>query len=61
MSATAPDGSPVGLYATLAPLGEPQLIDGAVPSGSEILELGCGAGRITHELIEGTDRFRDLA
>jgi len=51
MSATAPDGSPVGLYATLAPLGEPQLIDGAVPSGSEILELGCGAGRITHELI----------
>src|SRR4026209_2866869 len=51
MSATAPDGSPVGLYATLAPLGEPQLIDAAVPSGSEILELGCGAGRITHELI----------
>ena len=51
MSATARDGSPVGLYATLAPLGEPQLIDGAVPSGSEILELGCGAGRITHELV----------
>jgi len=51
MSATAPDGSPVGLYATLEPLGEPQLIDNAVPPGSEILELGCGAGRITHELI----------
>ena len=51
MSATARDGSPVGLYATLAPLGEPELIDGAVPSGSEILELGCGAGRITHELV----------
>jgi SAM-dependent methyltransferase len=51
MSATAPDGSPVGLYATLAPLGEPELIDGAVPAGSEILELGCGAGRITHELL----------
>jgi SAM-dependent methyltransferase len=51
MSATAPDGSPVGLYATLAPLGEPQLIHEAVPAGSAILELGCGAGRITHELI----------
>lgn len=51
MSATAPDGSPVGLYATLAPLGEPQLVHEAVPAGSEILELGCGAGRITHELI----------
>lgn len=51
MSATAPDGSPVGLYATLAPLGEPELIHGAVPAGSRILELGCGAGRITHELV----------
>jgi len=51
MSATARDGSPVGLYATLAPLGEPELIDGAVPAGSEILELGCGAGRITQELV----------
>ncbi len=52
MSATASDGSPVGLYATLAALGEPELIHGAVPAGSRILELGCGAGRITHELIE---------
>lgn len=51
MSATARDGSPVGLYATLAPLGEPQVIHEAVPAGSSILELGCGAGRITHELI----------
>jgi SAM-dependent methyltransferase len=50
MSATAPDGSPVGLYATLAALGEPQLVHETVPPGSEILELGCGAGRITHEL-----------
>jgi SAM-dependent methyltransferase len=51
MSAIAPDGSPVALYATLAPLGEQQVIDKAVPAGSRILELGCGAGRITHELI----------
>ncbi len=50
MSATAPDGSPVGLYATLEPLGEPALIHDAVPPESEILELGCGAGRITHAL-----------
>jgi SAM-dependent methyltransferase len=51
MSAVAPDGSPVGLYATLTPLGEPERIHAAVPAGSRILELGCGAGRITHELI----------
>jgi SAM-dependent methyltransferase len=51
MSATAPDGSPVGLYATLAPLGEPKLVHEAVPMAAEILELGSGAGRITHELV----------
>lgn len=51
MSATAPDGSPVGLYANLAPLGEQDLIHAAVPEGCAILELGCGAGRITHELV----------
>jgi hypothetical protein len=45
MSATAPDGSPVGLYATLAPLGEPEL-DAVLaacarhvePSGQVLLE-----------------------
>jgi SAM-dependent methyltransferase len=52
MDATAPDGSPVGLYLALTPLGEPELIDAAVPAGSEILELGCGTGRITHALLE---------
>jgi SAM-dependent methyltransferase len=52
MSATAPDGSPVGLYLALTPLGEPELIDGAIPRASRILELGCGAGRITHALVE---------
>jgi SAM-dependent methyltransferase len=46
----APDGSPVGLYATLQPLGEPEVVHGAVPAGAEILELGAGAGRITREL-----------
>jgi SAM-dependent methyltransferase len=47
----APDGSPVELYARLAPLGEPELIHAAVPAGATILELGCGAGRVTHPLV----------
>lgn len=47
----APDGSPIPLYARLAPMGEPQLIHGAVPPGAEILELGAGAGRMTHGLL----------
>jgi SAM-dependent methyltransferase len=47
----APDGSPVALYATLPTLGEPELVHGAVPAGSEILELGAGAGRITRGLV----------
>src|SRR5687768_13974662 len=51
MDATAPDGSPVGLYATLAPLGEQDLIHASIPAAAAILELGCGAGRITHELF----------
>ena len=48
----APDGSPVGLYAALPPLGEPELIHAAIPPGAAILELGAGAGRITHPLLE---------
>jgi SAM-dependent methyltransferase len=47
----APDGSPVELYARLEPLGEPELIDAEAPAGAEILELGCGAGRVTHALL----------
>ncbi len=47
----APDGSPVGLYALLPPDGEPELIHAAVPPGCAMLELGCGAGRITHPLL----------
>lgn len=47
----APDGSPVGLYAILPPLGEPELVHASVPVGEAILELGCGAGRITHGLV----------
>ena len=51
MSGIAPDGSPVALYARLPALGEPELIHDAIPSGAAILELGAGAGRITHGLI----------
>jgi SAM-dependent methyltransferase len=47
----APDGSPVEIYRRLPATGEPELIHGAVPAGASILELGCGAGRVTHELI----------
>jgi SAM-dependent methyltransferase len=47
----ASDGSPVPLYASLPPLGEPELVHAAVPAGAEILELGAGAGRITHGLL----------
>ncbi len=49
--ATAPDGSPVELYALLPALGEAEVVHAAVPEGAEILELGCGAGRVTHALL----------
>jgi len=48
----APDGSPVELYARLAAGAEPAIIHGAVPPGAALLELGCGAGRVTHPLLE---------
>jgi SAM-dependent methyltransferase len=47
----APDGSPVELFARLPAGSAPQLIHDAVPLGATILELGAGAGRITHPLI----------
>ncbi len=50
-ASTAPDGSPIEVYRRLPPTGEPELIHGALPDGCEILELGCGAGRVTHPLV----------
>lgn len=44
-------GAPVDLYRLLEPADEPELIDRELPEGAEILELGCGSGRITHALI----------
>jgi SAM-dependent methyltransferase len=46
-----PDGCAVDYYATLVPNGEPELIHAAVPQEASILELGAGAGRITHSLV----------
>ncbi len=48
----APDGSPVAVYARLPTLGEPEVVHTALPPGSAILELGAGAGRLTHALLE---------
>ena len=48
---TAPDGSPVGVYTRLPELGEGEVVASVVPAGSSVLELGCGAGRITRQLV----------
>jgi len=47
---TAPDGSPVDVYALLPELGEGDRVAQIVPEGASILELGCGTGRITRQL-----------
>jgi SAM-dependent methyltransferase len=47
----APDGSPVEAYALLPELGEGELIARVVRSGGSILELGCGTGRMTRQLV----------
>jgi SAM-dependent methyltransferase len=47
----ARDGSPVDLYALLPERGEGTRVAQAVPSGGSILELGCGTGRITRQLL----------
>jgi SAM-dependent methyltransferase len=45
------DGSPVAVYRALPPTGEPELIHAASRPHARILDLGCGAGRITRELL----------
>jgi SAM-dependent methyltransferase len=49
--ATAPDGSPVEVYTRLPELGEGEIFASAVPAGASVLELGCGTGRITRQLV----------
>lgn len=46
-----PDGCAVELYTRLAVGDEPDVIAAAVPPGARMLELGCGAGRVTHPLL----------
>jgi SAM-dependent methyltransferase len=45
------DGCAVDLYALLPPGSEPDIVHDAVPAGATILELGAGAGRLTHPLV----------
>ena len=46
----SPDGCAVDLYARLPAEDEPEIIAAAVPPPATLLELGCGAGRVTREL-----------
>jgi SAM-dependent methyltransferase len=46
-----PDGCAVDYYAMLTSNGEPERIHAAIPPGARILELGAGAGRVTHGLL----------
>ena len=45
-----PDGCAVDLYARLPAEDEPEIIAAAVPPPATLLELGCGAGRVTRAL-----------
>ncbi|MFJ8857459.1 class I SAM-dependent methyltransferase [Streptomyces sp. NPDC102451] len=46
-----PDGCAVELYARLSVGSEPEVIASALRPGASVLELGCGAGRVTHPLV----------
>jgi SAM-dependent methyltransferase len=46
-----PDGCSVEFYALMPSLGEPEIVHGAIPAGASILELGAGAGRMTHRMV----------
>jgi SAM-dependent methyltransferase len=47
----APDGSPVEVFDQLPAQPAASYVLAAVPAGAEILELGCGAGRVTRALL----------
>jgi SAM-dependent methyltransferase len=50
--AITPDGCAVELYERIPVGEEPDVIEGAVPPGARILELGSGVGRMTRPLLE---------
>jgi SAM-dependent methyltransferase len=49
--AITPDGCAVELYALVPARDEPAIIDAVAPRNASILELACGAGRVTHPLL----------
>lgn len=48
----ASDEARVEMYALLPDVGESDIVHAHIPAGAEILELGCGAGRMTRRLLE---------
>lgn len=50
-SAVAPDGSPVDFYLLLSAEDEPEIVRAAMGDSGSVLELGCGAGRVTHAMV----------
>jgi SAM-dependent methyltransferase len=46
-----PDGCAVDFYALMPDFGEPGIVHEATGAGASVLELGCGAGRVTHPLV----------
>jgi SAM-dependent methyltransferase len=46
-----PDGCAVDFYALMPAFGEPAIVHDAAGPGASVLELGSGAGRVTHPLI----------
>lgn len=47
----AGDGSPVEVYLRIPHQGEADAVHEMVEPGSQVLELGCGVGRVTHPLL----------
>ncbi len=50
--AVAPDGSPVAVYLVAPGRDDAALIDAEIPFSASVLDLGCGAGRIAHQLAD---------
>ncbi|WP_322985702.1 class I SAM-dependent methyltransferase [Streptomyces sp. S584] len=49
--AITPDGCAVELYTRLSAGSEPEVIASVLRPAASVLELGCGAGRVTHPLV----------